>query len=293
MTLDAYWIDRTEVTKDQYQRCVDSGQVHSAKLHWHGAGRPSGGVRDVAGCGELLRVGGAAAADGGGVGEGGAGDGRPEVSVGEPGCDGKPANFRDSNCSYDWKDNVVNDGYAETAPVGSYPAGASPYGALDLAGNVWEWVADWYAETYYASSPAQNPVGPASGKSGCCGAARGTTFRGASGWRTATCTIRRASTAILGSVAPALMVLVFWLLDFWAAGTGRIVEGALPPLWRRYTDRKSYGCKGSGVLNLLRPMPEQVRESGMPCIHLRSVYLTSDEFSEIDQVAISIGCIQS
>jgi serine/threonine-protein kinase len=52
----------------------------------------------------------------------------------------------------------------KTMPVGSYAAGASPYGALDLAGNVWEWVADWYAEGYYATSPARNPKGPSSGE---------------------------------------------------------------------------------------------------------------------------------
>jgi formylglycine-generating enzyme required for sulfatase activity len=51
-------------------------------------------------------------------------------------------------------------GHEKLAPVGSYPAGASPYGALDMAGNVWEWVADyygWYDDTY------KNPTGPASG----------------------------------------------------------------------------------------------------------------------------------
>lgn len=47
--------------------------------------------------------------------------------------------------------------------VGSFPDGASPYGALDLAGNVWEWVADWYDASAYASAPAQDPVGPATG----------------------------------------------------------------------------------------------------------------------------------
>jgi formylglycine-generating enzyme required for sulfatase activity len=53
--------------------------------------------------------------------------------------------------------------YGDTTRVGRHPAGASPYGALDLAGNVWEWTADWYGETYYASSHARNPTGPETG----------------------------------------------------------------------------------------------------------------------------------
>lgn len=48
-------------------------------------------------------------------------------------------------------------------PVGSYEAGKSPYGAYDMAGNVWEWVADWYDPLYYEKSPAQNPKGPETG----------------------------------------------------------------------------------------------------------------------------------
>ena len=51
----------------------------------------------------------------------------------------------------------------DTSAVGSYPAGASPYGALDMAGNVWEWVNDWYSSSYYSVSPGSNPLGPATG----------------------------------------------------------------------------------------------------------------------------------
>jgi formylglycine-generating enzyme required for sulfatase activity/serine/threonine protein kinase len=53
------------------------------------------------------------------------------------------------------------DGWETTAPVGSFPKGASPFGVLDMAGNVGEWVEDWYGS--YGSSEAQNPAGPSSG----------------------------------------------------------------------------------------------------------------------------------
>ncbi len=52
----------------------------------------------------------------------------------------------------------------DTARVGSYPGGASPYGVMDALGNVWEWVGDWYEREYYRASPPDNPPGPSEGR---------------------------------------------------------------------------------------------------------------------------------
>ncbi len=60
--------------------------------------------------------------------------------------------------------NYIFSAVGGPTAVGSYPNGASPYGALDMAGNVWQWVNDWYSATYYHSSPPSNPAGPDSGQ---------------------------------------------------------------------------------------------------------------------------------
>ena len=67
----------------------------------------------------------------------------------------------------------TGDGYEYTAPVGSYDRGRSPYGCMDMAGNVWEWCGDWYDKNYYSlgaardkgRAPDRNPQGPNSGAS--------------------------------------------------------------------------------------------------------------------------------
>jgi formylglycine-generating enzyme required for sulfatase activity len=75
--------------------------------------------------------------------------------------DGARLNYCDVNCQLDWADVMANDGYARTAPVGSYQDGASWCEALDMTGNAWEWVADWYGD--YSSERQVNPTGPSSG----------------------------------------------------------------------------------------------------------------------------------
>jgi len=70
-----------------------------------------------------------------------------------PWGNGKPT---DKLCNF-------NRNVGDTTSVGAYLDGASPYGCLDMAGNVWEWVADWYDANYYQSSPKRNPTGPKKG----------------------------------------------------------------------------------------------------------------------------------
>jgi len=77
--------------------------------------------------------------------------------------DGSRLNHCDRNCLMDMRDGRIDDGFRYVAPIGSYPQGASPYGVLDMSGNVWEWTADWYAPDLYTAEQRINPAGPQTG----------------------------------------------------------------------------------------------------------------------------------
>lgn len=72
--------------------------------------------------------------------------------------DGTRTNYCDVNCDWDWGDDRFNDGSFDTTSVGMYPGGITQYGVLDMAGNVHEWVADWFAP--YSQDKQRNPTGP-------------------------------------------------------------------------------------------------------------------------------------
>ncbi|HEV3410097.1 MAG TPA: formylglycine-generating enzyme family protein [Chthoniobacterales bacterium] len=88
-------------------------------------------------------------------------DGR-KYPWGNYGGRGDLANFADRNTVFAWSDRDINDGYAESSPVGAYPQGASPFGVEDMAGNVWEWCLDYFEG--YRGAPKTNPRGPTAGK---------------------------------------------------------------------------------------------------------------------------------
>jgi len=150
--LDAFWIDQTEVTNAMYalyRNSINNSDNPKAYVDWYQAqnycawaGRrlPTEAEWEKAARGT---------------------DGR--LYPWGDSFDGTQANSCDSNCDWYWANMDFNDGFRDTAPVGSYPNGASPYGVLDMAGNVWEWVSDRYDEAYYTWSPYENPSGPSSG----------------------------------------------------------------------------------------------------------------------------------
>lgn len=167
--LDSYWIDKTEVTNAMYKKCVDAGKCNppnSSKSYTRDSYYRNSEFNDF----PVIYVSwndAKAYCDW-------RGDGTrlPTEAEWE-----KAASWDDDKKEkrvYPWGDSIScsfanywgKDGgcIGDTTKVGSYPSGASFYGALDMAGNVWEWVADWYNAAYYGSSPSSNPLGPTSGQ---------------------------------------------------------------------------------------------------------------------------------
>lgn len=76
--------------------------------------------------------------------------------------DGRRANYADKNTDFEWRDRDADDGHKNVAPVGSYEPNG--YGLNDMAGNVLQWVRDFYVEDYYRFTPEIDPEGPGQGE---------------------------------------------------------------------------------------------------------------------------------
>lgn len=169
--LDAFWIDQFEVTNQQYQTCVNAG-VCNPPADFESATRFTYyDDRDSADY-PVINVSWINAAD-----YCQWRDARlPTEAEWEKAARGTNGDiypwgdaFEDMHSNYCASTILCpdepEDGFKDTAPVGSFPTGASPYGVHDMAGNVNEWVADWYDPNYYASLTAgiENPAGPETG----------------------------------------------------------------------------------------------------------------------------------
>jgi serine/threonine-protein kinase len=153
--LDAFWIDRTEVITDMYMLCVQAGACkkpndvsHYVNPKYYNHPVVYVTWEDAAAYCSW------------------AGRRLPTEAEWEKAARGTNGSI------YPWGDQSpdktllnFNNNIKNTTRAGKYPDGASVYGALDMAGNAWEWVNDWYGEIYYRRAPSSNPLGPETGTS--------------------------------------------------------------------------------------------------------------------------------
>jgi formylglycine-generating enzyme required for sulfatase activity/serine/threonine protein kinase len=192
VTLSPYCIDLTEVTVGQYKQCSDKGECKRAprENEWpgitareHKVYDPLCNIRDVdarseypINCVDWDLASSFCKAKGGRLPTEAewefatrGSDGRKYPWGDEPPTDGSRLNACGKEClawGKKYNEEVTamypaDDGFQTTAPVGSFPKGASPFGLQDVVGNVWEWAGDWYAP--YAPGAASDPTGTPTG----------------------------------------------------------------------------------------------------------------------------------
>jgi formylglycine-generating enzyme required for sulfatase activity len=152
--LDPFYIDRYETTNEEYERCIDARRCDPQAFR---SDRSVMGPRQpvvAVGWDDAVRY------------CRFAGKRLPTEAEWEKAARG--TDERRYPWGNEWHRDWVNlhgpeDGFAATAPVGSFPGNVSPYGAYDMAGNAWEWTQDFHGKRYYRKSPRENPKGPARG----------------------------------------------------------------------------------------------------------------------------------
>jgi len=157
VALDGYWIQQTKVTNRMYEQCVQAGGCSAPTQVLGGpvfsnpeyASHPVIGVTWNQAQAYCTWIQGSL----------------PTEAQWEKGARGLNGNV------YPWGNNeptcdLVNNAncFGATTNVTTYAAGASPFGLLDMAGNVFEWIGDWYDANYYGQSPSSNPTGPQNGQ---------------------------------------------------------------------------------------------------------------------------------
>lgn len=157
--LDAFWMDQHEVTNAQYKQCVDAGQcklpnptTSITRGSYYGDTQYNNfpviyvtwddATKYCAWAGKYL----------------------PTEAQWEKAARGTDGRLFPWGNEFELSRMNVQDQFGDTSEVGRYPGDASPYAALDMGGNVEEWVADWWGENYYSQSPRDNPKGPSSGE---------------------------------------------------------------------------------------------------------------------------------